>query len=216
MKNQLIVKTVRADIRFFMQENNASNVFHVEYAGTIGETDLDHLFTYLADWIAASWAPLVSVEYTANEILLTDMDTLAGFRKAYPITPPTPGVRDILPVPANATIAVKASVGHRGRGTNGRVFWFGLNVDQIDGNEVTPATAAAIVDALEALRVGIPTVTPFTSLVVPHLIVNKVPQNPAHVEEITEFLLSDSLVDTQKDRLPFHKKKRKPKTTPAP
>jgi len=154
------------------------------------------------------WALLDAGFWTANEILLTSLVSITGPRRSIPRSPATPGADVDKALPANATIAVKADIGTRGRGTAGRVFWIGLSEGQCSGNTLAGAAATAIVAALEQLRTDVEGLTNFEGLCVPHMVVGGVRPNPASSTLIQQFVLTDLSMDSQKNRLPFHKKKK--------
>lgn len=216
MKDQIITNTVRAEVRYFMDNNNAENVFHVGYSGPVGAPDLDDLAAEFVAWLAAEWAPLAGEAWTANEIVLTDLGSLTGARKSYAISPGQAGLLAVASMPAFVTIAVKASVGHRGRGQNGRVFWIGLTEDQVILDRLVASVGPQILLALDTLNTDIAGVAPFTGLVVPHLKVAGVDMNPASSEPVLNFVLSDYVLDVQKDRQLNHKRKKKKIVGPIP
>lgn len=209
MTHQNVTNTVQVDMRFAMAGNNAANVLHVGYTGTVGIPDLDALDTVIEAWLTSEWKPLSSELWGAEGIILTDLNSLTGPRKAYSIDPVIVGDLTGGAPPASVTIAIKADVGHRGRGTSGRVFWIGLAESQLTANTVDSATANLIIVALGDLDTNIAGISPFSGLVVPHRQVAGVRPEPATSEAVIGFLVSDFSVDVQKNRLPFHRKKKR-------
>lgn len=213
MAHQNVTDTVQVDINYAMQGNNASNVIHITYTPAVSLTDFDAMSSAIAGWLTSHWKPLAAAEWSVTSLVFTDLNSASGPRKAYPLDPPIVGSAAFDPLPANATLAIKFDIGQRGRGTAGRIFWVGLNEDQVDGNTVSGAAMVAILGALDALQTAITTVgSPWVDLAVPHRTVNKVHPNPAVSSGVVGFLATNNLIDTQKDRLPFHKKRRKPRT----
>lgn len=214
MAHQDVTDTVRIEIDYVMENNNAANILHAKYSGSVSISDLDALNSAIAGWLTTDWAPLASSGWEATGITLTDLNSLAGKRKAYPISPPVQGTDVAQPMPANVTLAIKEDVGRRGRGIAGRIFYVGLAEDQVQGNEVVSVTASAILAAFVALNADIAALPPFQGLCVPHLTVSGGHPNPASSDLVDGFFLTNDLIDSQKDRLPFHKKKRKPRILP--
>jgi len=196
-----------------MENNNAANVLHAQYTGAIGLDDLDDLEAVIEAWLTTDWAPIAASAWACTEIVLTDLDSLSGKRKSYPISPPIQGTDTAQPMPANATLAIKEDVGRRGRGIAGRIFFIGLSEAAVQGNEVLSTGVDAILTAYTNLNTTITALAVYNGLCVPHLKVGTSRPNPAEVDLVTAFLATDNLIDTQKDRLPFHKKKRKPRTS---
>lgn len=214
-----VTNTVRVEVRYFMQNNNAANVFHVGYDSPPSITELNALGGAIEDWLTASWKPLSSQDWSANQILLTDLGGATGKRLSYPIDPIIVGSGVDNAMPANVTLAVKADIGIRGRGRSGRLFWVGLGESAVDGNLVVEAARTGIIAAMEALNTAIEGLTAFNGMVVPHSFETTAGVqhhlNPAESAPIVSFALTDNSIDTQKDRLPFHKKRKvKPTTTP--
>lgn len=208
MAHQDVTNTVQIEIRFSMGGNNAQNTLHALCTTAPGLNDLEDLAAVVDAWVVTEWAPLASSSWGAYEIVMTSLDSLSGPRASFPIAPPQQGTLAIEPEPANVTLAVKADTGIRGRGKNGRVFWIGLNKDQVTGNQIEALVSASIVTALNNLNNDIAALANFDGLCVPHRVVNGVEPNPATSALVQRFLVTDLSLDSQKNRLPFHKKKR--------
>lgn len=208
-----ITDTVRLEIRYFMQNNNASNVMHVGYTTAPSVAELNGLCGAVADWLGTDWKPLSSQDWSANEILATDLGGPLGRRTDFPISPIIIGDGTDQAMPANATIAVKADTGIRGRGRSGRVFWVGLGESAVDGNQIGPSVHTGILLALNSLNVAITALDNFTGLVVPNSFQTVAGHqhhlNPATSYPVEAFALTNDYIDSQKDRLPFHKKKKR-------
>jgi hypothetical protein len=208
MPHQDVTNTVAIEIRFFLGSANAQNTLHARCATTPGLADLDLLGAEVDAWLETEWAPISSTNWSAVEIVLTSLDSIDGPRRSIPISPPIPGTVAVDAMPANCTIAVKEDIGRRGRGTAGRVFWIGLAESQVDGNQLEAASATAILAALEVLRTNIEALDNFEGLCIPHLVVDHARPNPAGSDLVQQFTLTNLYMDSQKDRLPFHKRKK--------
>lgn len=214
MAHQDVTRTIRCEIRYFMQNNNAANVFHVRYTSVFTDTEADALFAIIHTWLDTDWKDEASNLWTANEVVLTNLNSLEGIRRVYPIEPPIAGTREVDALPANATIAVHGSTGTRGRGKSARWYWVGLAEDQVTGNSIVTARGNAIDAALNALLDTIAGGPMFDGMAVPHLVVGGVRPPVAESEIIVKWSLSNYLMDSQVDRLPFHKKHKRPRVTP--
>lgn len=209
MAHQDVTNTVSIEIRFTMGNNNAQNTLHALAATTPGNADLIELGNVVQAWLEDDWAPIASQAWSANEIVMTSLDSITGPRRSVPLSPAVVGTLVEDAMPANVTIAVKADIGRRGRGTAGRVFWIGLAESQVSGNLLGAATAVAIVAALDSLNEDVAGLDNFNGLCVPHLVVGGLRPNPATSDLVQQFALTDLSMDSQKDRLPFHKKKKR-------
>lgn len=209
MAHQNILNAVKIELNYFMQTNNASNIMHARATGPITLALLDTLETVLKDWLTTEWATLASTTWSAQSIILTGENSLFDPRKAYPLSPAIAGTLTGGALPANATLAVKANIGRRGKGVNGRVFWVGLDGSQVTDNFIGSTEGNAIVAALNALNASVAALVGFEGLCVPHLVVGGAHPPDASSDIIVDFSLADNAVDSQKDRLPFHKKRKR-------
>lgn len=216
MAHQDVTNTVQIELRFFMGNNNAQNTLHALASATPGVEDLNLLGAEIATWLETEWAPLASSDWTATEVVLTSLDSITGPRISIPISPPIPGEVIVPAAPANVTIAIKEDIGIRGRGTAGRIFWVGFAQTQVDTNLVDSSVATAILVALNNLATTISGMIGFEGLCVPHKTVAGVHPNPASSTVVQRFLLTNLSTDSQKDRLPFHKKRKIKVPTPTP
>lgn len=217
MKDQIVTAGVKAEMRYLVNGQNAENVYWAKASGTIDEALLDSLAALLIAWEDTEASAQRSADCDLVEIILTDMSSLAGVRKVYGVSPPQSGAVTGDAMPNNVTLAVKENIGQRGRGINGRKFWIGLAESQCAGDVVDGTVVTAIVGIMNNLRDSVAGLTGFEGLCIPHFVVNKVPQNPADTDVITGFSVANNVIDSMRDRLPFHKRhKRKATTPPTP
>lgn len=204
-----ITNTVRCQINYFMGNNNAANVFHVGYTTAPAISDLSTLATAIEDWLTASWKPAASQDWSAVSVQLTDEGGPDGKRLSFNFDPEIIGSDVTNAMPANVTVAVKEDTGIRGRGRSGRWFWIGLSEAGVDGNVLIAGSVTAILAAMDALNAAIIALDAFDGMVVPHSFEKGVHLNPAESHPVVSFAMTDNSVDSQKDRLPFHKKRKK-------
>lgn len=210
MAHQDVTRTIQCQVNYFLDNNNAANIFHCLATSVIDVTLLDDIAGVINGWLTTDWAPLASDDWTANEIVLTGLNSLSDPRKSYPIAPPIPGTLTDIALPANVTLAIKEDVGHRGKGIAGRWFWVGFAGSQVVGDSVLTASATAIIAALQHLNTLLAAVPGCEGMCVPHLVVNRVRPNPASSDLVASFVITDNTMDSQRDRLPFHKRHKKP------
>jgi hypothetical protein len=189
-----------------MGSNNAETVFHVRATGPITLTLLDTLASLIEAWVTSDWKPNAAVDWVATELVLTGLNSLFDPRKSYPISPAVAGADATGAMPANCTIALKEDIGRRGRGVAGRWFWVGLAKGMCSDNLCNSGVVTALLTALNNLANTIASTAGFEGICVPHLVVNHLRPPVATSDVITGFLASDDALDSQKDRLPFHKK----------
>jgi len=215
MAHQNIDHTCRVELRFLNGDTNAQNVIHVSYDGSVSLADLDTLEAFLVTWLTDEWAAQAAPSWFASEVVITDENSLSGPRKSYGLGTDIVGTQVGDALPANCTIALKEVIGTRGRGKSGRIFWVGLAEAQVTGDAINPSVATALEAAGEALRTGIEGLgLPWGNLVVPHLVVGGVRPSTADKSIVESIALTDNVMDSQRDRLPFHMRHKKKPSTP--
>jgi len=144
------------------------------------------------------------------EVRVADLSSDSSNYRAQDVTPAIFGNRTSLALPENVTFAVQAGTGKRGRGKQGRVFWIGLCEDQTAGSTMDVDRAAAIVAELNTLKDSVASDTGGT-MVTLHRKAGGVVLDPATVTDIGTYGASDLTTDSMKNRLPNHKRHKKPR-----
>lgn|SRR5512147_181978 len=212
--HQDCVNVVRVEVRYTMTGTNAANVFHVWCNSAPNEATLTDIAAKFTTWLDTDWSAYVSNNWTAAEIVCTDLSTIRGPRMTFPIAIIGEVESDALP--SNATLALKADIGTRGKGLNGRVFHVGLSELHVTANTIVPATLTALIGVYNALIAIIEADPDYEGLCVPHFVVGGVRVPIADKDRVRRFTAANNLVDSQKNRLPLHKKRKKKVTAPAP
>jgi hypothetical protein len=203
---QVVPAVARFELRYRNADNTMENVYYARTSSlTWSESQLDDVAAAFQSWESATAAPLRNDTTELYEIVATDLTSLFGIRKSYPVSPPIVGTL-ANPLPANVTVAVKASIGRRGRGTNGRTFWIGMAEGQTAGDSIATISANLIVAALNTIKTTIASMTPIEGLCIPHFVVDHVRPPSVQADIVADYLLSDYYLDSQRDRLPGHKK----------
>lgn len=211
MAGQVAPKVARFEMKFQTADTLLENVFHARStAGSWDSTTLDAVEAAFVAWFSGTSYQYVNDSMSLFEMIATDLTSLSGLRRVYPISPPLDGNISADPLPANATFAVKANIGTRGRGQNGRIFWPSLSSDQVTLDQLNKTNADEIVAALNTLRTSIAAVTGCDGLCIPHFVVAGVRPPSVGNSLVTSYSYSDLYVDSQRDRLPFHKKHKRP------
>jgi hypothetical protein len=151
--------------------------------------------------VDVSWLPIQSIEAVYSQTLVRGL-ALLNDQETVVTTGAGPGGDIGAGLPSNVTFAVKKGSSLTGRNARGRVYWIGLPLAHLGPNEniLIPAEAAAIVTAIEAMRLAI-TATVWTAAIVSRFLNNA--KRPTGVTfEWTESSSVDDNVDTQRRRLP--------------
>jgi hypothetical protein len=184
------------------------NVFYVKISDdTWDQATMDAVVDEFTGWEDTNGSLMRNDQTSLYEVIATDLTSLFGIRKAYAVSPVITGA---LPnaLPPNVTIACKADIGRRGRGTAGRVFWIGLAEGQIltEGDQIGSASAGLIISGLNTLRDAVAAVTPVEGICIPHFVVSGLRPPSVSADIVVQYLMSDFTLDSQRDRLPGHKK----------
>lgn len=215
MAGQVAPKVARFELKYAIPDNGIENVFHARStAGTWDATTMDAVEAAFVAWFSTTAYQYLSNQLGLIEVIATDLTSLSGIRRVYPIEPALNGNISSGYLPANVTFAVKANIGTRGRGQNGRVYWATLCDDQVSFQTVNKTNADEIVAALNTLRTDIASVTGCDGLCIPHFVVGGVRPPSVGNSLVTSFSYSDLYIDSQRDRLPFHKKHKKKALVP--
>src|SRR5215475_4338565 len=123
--SQVVPAVARFEMRYKTSDTTMENVYYVRTSATTwDEGDLDAVEAALVSWETTDASPLRNDAVSLYEVVATDLTSLFGIRKSYDVSPVITG--DLAnPLPTNVTVALKADIGRRGRGTAGRSFWIG-------------------------------------------------------------------------------------------
>lgn len=202
----------------------------IKYQNTEGEkAQNDYMFEFAAPPTAANLHDLVEAAQTEWELSIAAQtsrdwsfyeaearseDGVILLKDIRRIVPPTPGLLADDTAPNNATLAVKFAIALRGRGLSGRIFAIGLGESTISGGYVSETYATNIVNEHKTFVEFVETAAACTHVVAHRYQGNPPVRLPAGVpHEVIGYSYSDLAIDSQKLRLPNHKK-RKRRTTP--
>lgn len=216
MPHQDATNVTRIQLNFSLDGNNASNILHARSTTRPDEAALDALAVVLDAWLVSDWKPISSSDWSALSMVLTDLTDVTGIRKTYGLTQPFVGNLAVDAFPPNATIAIKANIGRRGKGINGRVFWIGLPEDAANGSTLQTGIANGITDALTNLNTLVAQMPEYDGLCIPHFVVGGVRPPVADNSLVTSYTIADFTIDSQRTRLPNHKKKKRTSPSPTP
>ena len=186
------------------------NVYYVHKGTSWTTSDINDLLTVFSTWESTVAADERSAEVSLIRMVGVDLTSLAGARVDLPLVAPIPGGEPSGALPANVTFAVKANIGERGKGRNGRKFWIGLAESMVAENLVDETRAGDIQTDLNGLITAVAAGPPAAALGIIHTVVAGIPQNPAPFTPILSFSYTDLTVDSQRDRLPGQKRHKRP------
>lgn len=186
--------------------------FHKE--GDWAQADLNAAIAAIGTEWASSWQALLPTEMELSQIIGTGLTSLDSPRVAGELPAPLPGTNVSPALPLNVTLAIKLQTASRGRGRNGRIFWPALCEAQVVANEASAAFVTDAVDAVISLQGVVVASGPGITPVVVHRYRNGARLMPGEFSAIVEVVSTDRYIDSQKNRLPFHKKHKKKVVAP--
>lgn len=167
----------------------------------------------LAEQCVLQWdtfvAPVTTADWALVEAIATNQETTDGTKRIWKPAAPIQGDVVSSTAPANVSFAVKFGVPRRGRGISGRVFVTGLDEEQVGAGSIDSALADLIVNAWRDMCGAVETNAGCEHVVV-HRVVNGVRLAEAVPEAVSSYSYTDLSLDTQKLRLPNHKKAKRP------
>lgn len=180
--------------------------------------DMDTLANTLVTAATASLPGIYCNDVQLLEIVATDLTSLTSERAVVPFPSGTVGTVAGGSTANNVALAMQKITGNRGKGQTGRLFVGPLPESFVTQNEVSTVNAASIKAAFDALVTAVQAWDPIIQPVVLSRflgvdpVTHKPIPRPAGIGHIQRsFGFTNLFVDSQKDRLPGHKKrKRKP------
>lgn len=214
--SQTVPGVVEVRCNYILSGENCENVYHV--ANDTGEAwtlvHMEDIASAFADWEDVSAKGSRSVACALHNITVTDLTSLEAERITRPLTPPIAGTVAGDALPNNATFALKADVHNRGRGKSGRTFWIGLAELQTAGSTILSSDRDNIITAMNALITAVEAIDPTYRLVIVHRVVGGIRPPEAAFSQIFLFGATDDTIDSQKNRLPNHRRRSKKRITP--
>lgn len=199
----------KVTLTYEVDNQKLQNTFHVAKVGEWSALDLASLNDIFLAWEAGDGNNLRAAAAVLREVRSIDLTTEDGAYSIADLGSGSPGLVVSEIMPANVTYAMQLATDRRGRGRQGRIFVIGLAESQCVGNNIAPGSRTdlnagytALMDAVEAGSEGV--------LAVLHSVVGGLPVNPKTWTPVQAILGSDSTLDSQVNRLPNHKRHKRP------
>lgn len=193
---------------------NAENIFHVWNGSTVlwGTAQIEDVLSTFENWEDTQASQHRPSSAVLVNMIGTDLTSLGGLRKTRPVVPQIAGGLAQDGLPNNATVAVKADIGNRGRGKQGRIFWIGLAESRVNSNEITIPQRDGILSVMAALIAAVQALNNQYRLVTVHRVENGIRPPTASTSNIQGYELADLTVDSQYARLPHHRRRKRSTT----
>lgn len=169
--------------------------------GLITPLEVQLLATGVADWFTGNLLPLLSPDYVYEQTVATGLRTESDLTFTSDTASGTAGGAIVASDPNNVTLAVSFRSGVTGRSFRGRNYVPGLPGSAISNNRVSATLANNIAGAYEILMGTDAVATGFTWGVISRR-TNNAPRVAGIVTPITQVVIVDTVVDSQRRRLP--------------
>lgn len=163
--------------------------------------DLAAIGNYLVDWHDTSLKPLMTAGWDLEAVELRDRSAANSYIDTVAPTLSGAGTRVGNSMPSSVAWSIKFATGLAGRSYRGRVYWMGMAEADISGNFIDPTYATSVEAAWETMRTGIFGEVEYRLCVV-SLQTGGQPRSFGVATPVTDILAVDSIVDTQRRRLP--------------
>jgi hypothetical protein len=193
--------TLQVELRMTYLEQQVENTLYFQGTPDAEGGTLIDLANEVLLWWNAEVRPYLSNQLTLREIYVTDLSAVDA--SAYTFTPPTPlpvGGDTAAALPGNISLAVSFRTAKRGRSFRGRNFIVGLVEPAVTGNNVSNDFANGMQDAYGALLSG--SIAADWTWGVVSRYTNKLPRATGIFTPITAAIVTDTVVDSQRRRLP--------------
>lgn len=177
------------------------NRIHVNVLTVPTEAICQSVATACAVWWTNNVDSIVTSQLALREVYVKSLAVENGPQASFSSGFPAAGTLADDPLPNSVSIAASLRTGLTGRSARGRWFWQGLTESQVTGNVVTTGSLGDIDAALTALRA---TIVGLGYLwVIVSFISGGVPRvgGPVYFV-VNDILFTDSVVDSQRNRLP--------------
>lgn len=190
---------------------NAQNTLYFRKVGGWDAGSLE----VLAEQCTLQWdvfvAPAVTSDWALIEAVATNLEALDGTKKIWKPALPIQGDIALPSGPANASFAIKFGMPRRGRGISGRIFAVGLPESEMGPGSLTSGHANLLVVAWKDFFTNVETEADCEHVVV-HRVVAGIVQPIGSAEPVSSYSFTDLSIDSQKLRLPNHRKQKRPAT----
>lgn len=193
--------TLQAELRYNYGSSLAENVLYFQGSAGVTVALATTLGNNLIGWWNTNFKARMPTQVVLREVYVTDLTTQTSFTVSVTTGLPSAGTALQDPLPFNCALCVSLRTANRGRSGRGRNYVLGLLETEVSANTVASTTVSPTLTAYNLL-VGAGTFTPGLQLVIVSRFTNKLPRANALVQPVTNAVILDSVVDSQRRRLP--------------
>lgn len=192
---------VEVQFRTTYGDQATMNRIHVDVFTEPTELICQGLATACGEWWVDNVLAITPTTLVLREVYVKSLASQPGAEATFSAGLPAPGTFGQPQLPNNCTIAVSLRSGLTGRSARGRWYWQGLTEGQVTGNQLGTGAETDILAAMQNLKNAVEAaryswvIVSFFSGGGPR------PGGPVYFN-VTDILLVDSTVDSQRRRLP--------------
>lgn len=195
-----VPNTIRAELRFSIDNQQIMNTLWFEKGSAWSASDIEAVATQLVAWWDGAMAPLLTVGVTLREVYARDMSEEPSI-EATSAAALTGDVAETY-MPNNVALCTSFRTGLTGRSFRGRNYISGMSRAQVTSNVFSGPWAASVTVAYEGLNASIGSVVPGAFHVVASLASEGEPRTTGVTTPVLSYLNTDLVVDSQRRRLP--------------
>lgn len=193
--------TLEARLRYNIGTQLIENTLYFQGSAGVTPTLATTLGNNLIGWWNTNFKTATTNAMALDQVYITDLTSQTSFTVSVVTGLPSVGGSSTDALPFNCAMCISFRTDHRGRSGRGRNYVAGLTeADQI-ASVITSTRVSAAVAAYTTLK-GAGTFTPGLEWVVVSRFSGGVPRAQALVQPITTVLAVDSIIDSQRRRLP--------------
>lgn len=215
MPFQPVPDTAQVALKFETGGINAQNTVYFHRVEGWNELELQALAEDCVEAWEAQLADTVTADWALIEAVATNLEETIGLKQIWRPAVPIQGTYVGTSSPANVTMAVKFIAPRRGRGISGRVFPIGIPEDVAGAGSLTSAYANNLVNSWAAFANEVETNSDCQHVIV-HRVAGGVRLPVGTIDSVAGYAYTDLSIDSQKLRLPNHRKQKRPSPGPTP
>jgi hypothetical protein len=207
---------VQIEMLFTASTQPCENVYHVLLGTAPTPASMLTLAGLFDSWDSTHLSGARSTQTFLQKVIARDLSTAGAPAVEFDVSPSRVGTAGGNPQPNNVTLSIEWRTGFTGRSFRGRTYHIGLADSGLgsDAQEVTSIYAANILAVYEALLTTVGTTSSQQMVVlsryhgVDPVTKRPIPRAAGVATPITNCVLADPFIDSQRRRLPNHNRHR--------
>lgn len=204
-----VLNTIEAELRYAQGGENTENTLYFSKGGPWSPTELVDAGATLVDWWVANMKPLINTSCGLREVQITDLTSASSGAVTYTTGLPQFGAVGGGMAPNNVAPCISFHTASRGRSFRGRNYIAGISGGDVVGNNIDGDWADAVTAAYALLLVAA------GDMLAEWVVVSRfsgmagtprrpVPRAAGVITPILNASFTDTVVDSQRGRLPNH------------